>query len=185
MQTRGETKKDLNSPSLFPLHCKEAALISQADYSWQNSTRATCKFVLKQMCEIPFASAHGAIFTSLLMPDSLCVKIFLGLVSSQCKHSFISMLKFCHVFAPQYPLVSEVTPSSELKQSHGSWATSPANWGDTERTDIYGQGLSWLLYIITREPVSITFGEIRITKGSHCEQKGEKGGTFARQLLCR
>lgn len=54
-----------------------------------------------------------------------------------------------------------------------------------ERADIYGQGLSCLLYIIAREPLSITFGEIRINKRSHCEQKGKKGGTFAWQLLCR
>lgn len=45
-----------------------------------------------------------------------------------------------------------------------------------ERADVYGQGLSWLLYIITGDslPVSRTFGEIGITKGSHCEQRGKK-----------
>lgn len=78
------------------------------------------------MCEIPFAPVHEAIFMSLLLPGSLCVKIFLGLVSSRCKHSFISKLTFCHVFAPHYPLISEVTSLAEPKQSHGSWATNLA-----------------------------------------------------------
>lgn len=35
-------------------------------------------------------------------------------------------------------------------------------------------------------PISKTFGEIKITKESHCEQKGKKGGRIvSRQLLCR
>lgn len=81
---------------------------------------------------------------------------------------------------------SPVTPSAEQKQSHVSRATNRANWRGTERADIYGQGLSWLLYIITRERLlaSRTFVEIGRATGSNCEQRGEKIKGKERQDFC-
>lgn len=101
-----------------------------------------------------------------------------------------SMQTFIHFKAH---ILQYVCPSL----SSGFWSY-PISWAKTKPWELCNKScqlrgyrkscylwasFSWLWSIVASETVSITFGEIRITKGSHCEQKGQKRRDFFQAVL--